>query len=265
MGKRKASKVRLDIQKKENFNNEEMIAKYQETKDINIRNEIVIDNIPLLFSVIKEFALNDKSYYPDLIADSYLVLIESIDGYDGETAKFSTYLTRVLKNKIIDMIARYEGGNCSIHYGSMVARYHYLAKTIFEDEDAIYDEENMDYVLKIMLEEKTTNPTAIMAVKIIIHCISKRATEEEIENVIDEEFDKEREEKIDFIREHYDQLFAGLNEFDTELIKYRYGLIDGEPHPVKEMAKRYRLSRQAIQAHEKAALENMRLRTEQYR
>ena len=48
-------KIFVDFQRNDNFNNEEMIAKYRETYDPKIREEIIINNMPLVMYIMKEY------------------------------------------------------------------------------------------------------------------------------------------------------------------------------------------------------------------
>lgn len=258
--------VFVNLKRGKGFNNEEMIAKYRETHDPKIKEEIILINIPLAMSIMKDYAytLNSKTYYPDLISVAYLTLIESVDKYDPTKAKFSTYVTMAINQNVNKEIFIQEGENNGIRYGRKIAKYRYMAASIFGTSDVIYDEKNMDYVLGIMLEKKIINKNDLLPMRLTLHSVSKLATDEEIENV-PEEIDTSSSEPIEFIRTYHDELFAGFNDYEKKVIEYRYGFIDGKEHSFEEVGKYFGRSRQAIHQQEKKLLRKMYIRVKNYR
>ena len=258
--------VVTEFKRNNDFNNEEMIIKYRETNDPKIREEIIINNIPLVMHIMKDYAFikNIKSYYPDLIGVAYLALIESIDKYEIEKAKFSTYVVVAIKNRVDRERQILEGENSAVRYGKKIAMYRYMATKIFGTSDVIYDQENMDYIFSIMLEKKTINKSDILPMSLTLHSISKLYTDEDIENVAEEE-DTSSSEPIDFIRTYRDELFEGFSDYEKELIEYRYGFIDGKEHSLQEVGEYFGKTKQAISRRELKLLEKMRRRGNKYR
>ena len=259
-------KIFVDFQRNDNFNNEEMIAKYRETYDPKIREEIIINNMPLVMYIMKEYenTLNSINSYADLVSVGYLALIKAVDQYDGSKSLFSTYAGTAIRNNITRAIHILEGENSTEHYGRKIAKYRYLATKIFGTSDVIYDQENMDYVLNLMLEQKLITKDDFFPMRLNLHSISQLATQEEIENVR-EEVDTSSSEPVEFIRAYYDELFKTLNEREQYIIKYRYGLIDGKEHTLKEIGKQLGMSWQAVQQQERKCLTRMKNKVEHYR
>ena len=76
----------------------EKFKKYRETNDPDIRKELVIDNIGLVWKTLNKMRL--KSVNPDLIQAGYLGLILAIDNYDINKSAFSTYACSYIEGYI---------------------------------------------------------------------------------------------------------------------------------------------------------------------
>jgi len=78
-------------------NNVKMIRKYQKNKDEGLRNQIIENNLSLIYSVIHRYNKvgNDVCYeFEDLINEGVIGLISAIDNFDtNRNTRFSTYAT----------------------------------------------------------------------------------------------------------------------------------------------------------------------------
>lgn len=78
-----------------------LYKKYKETKDVKIRNRIIEGNLRLIIPVAREFAKLHTSFtLLDLIAYGTEGLFRALEDYDPEKAKFSTYATWWIRQKI---------------------------------------------------------------------------------------------------------------------------------------------------------------------
>ena len=55
-----------------------------------------------------------------------------------------------------------------------------------------------------------------------------------------------------------DSLMSELSERETNIIRYRYGLMDGEAHTLEETGKRFKLTRERIRQIEKDVMRRLR-------
>ena len=242
-----------------NFNNEEKLREYRKTKDQNIRNQIIINNLPLVFKIAKNYEKPSKMFWEDLAMIGVFGLMDSIEKYKQDNdSKLSTFAYVGITNAILDEITK-EYGQGSSHYGLFIMRYRKLAIKIFGDNESIYKPENIDYILDIMYQEgliKTKN--SIDAVKIAISSMKYFDSYEEVENIPYINPIEEDEYQTDYIRDNYEFLTSGLSNYEKKIIELRYGLNGEEEHKLKEIAKIYGKSHQAISLSSNLALQKIR-------
>ena len=85
---------------------EELLELYKETKDLAVKQEIVLRYIGL----IKSIALQMRNVYigfsqvDDIINEGVIVMMKAVDKYDSsKNAKFETYISKRIKGMIIDL------------------------------------------------------------------------------------------------------------------------------------------------------------------
>ncbi|MEQ8172722.1 MAG: sigma-70 family RNA polymerase sigma factor [Candidatus Eremiobacterota bacterium] len=88
----------------ENFTNEymnaDLLKKYSQTKNIELRHQIVLNNFSLVRYIAKNYQDSGETI-DDLIQVGYIGLIKAVDGYDSEkNVKFSTYATHKIRGEI---------------------------------------------------------------------------------------------------------------------------------------------------------------------
>lgn len=91
------------IKPSEKMSNDEtinLVAKYQETKDIEIRNKIILGNIRLVYKVAHKFRRSLSHGFDDLVSEGIMGLIDCIEKFDTENHKvFGNYAYwHILKN-----------------------------------------------------------------------------------------------------------------------------------------------------------------------
>lgn len=84
--------------------NEELFDKYVETKDINVRNELIELNMPLVKYIVGKIYKYRKldQDFEDLVHYGVFGLIKAIEKFDGRNVKFSTYAYPRIYGSIID-------------------------------------------------------------------------------------------------------------------------------------------------------------------
>lgn len=75
------------------MSNEELIALYQENRDLSIRNRIILNNIGLVYSAAKKKVKSNTSFtIEDLVQEGIIGMIKSIEKFDiTKNVSFSTY------------------------------------------------------------------------------------------------------------------------------------------------------------------------------
>jgi RNA polymerase sigma-B factor len=80
--------------------NTQLLAKYAENNDIEIRHQIVLNNFNLVRHIARIYEGSGEPL-DDLIQIGYIGLIKSVDSYDAEkNVKFSTYATHKIRGEI---------------------------------------------------------------------------------------------------------------------------------------------------------------------
>ena len=86
---------------------QEMWALYQTTRNPAIREQLVLQSVPLVHYLLRRMGITPslKSEYEDLVHQGLLGLIDAVDHYDlAYGTKFSTYAFTRVRGKILDYI-----------------------------------------------------------------------------------------------------------------------------------------------------------------
>ena len=246
----------VQVETQDNYNNEERIADYKRTKDESIREEIILQNIPLVKRLAYEYGRPIALDIDDLIDAGAIGLINAVDNYQEGKAKFSTFATESIQREISICVSNWYGED-NRYYGGLIKKYELLARKAFGKTVDIHNEEIVDFVLDAMIENNDINKEA--AVEIRSRILSKKIIEagkEEVENIpYEEEFNRTA-----FIDEHIEELCSVLTDKEIELLNQRFVKRIG----LKEIAKQKNKTPQAIQQREKKALAKMRPIVVQY-
>lgn len=256
--------IKLYVEK--DFDNEKNIIEYQKTKDKELRNRIVNNNLLLVLNIAKVYEYPTKMPLGDLIAEGTLALINAIDKYiPNKDVLFSTYATNSIKNEISGKVNEWYGDG-NKYYGEIIKKYRSIAISMF-DESKIYNEDIIDYVLDIMLQKELLRPGAIPEVKSRLLSTSLYEIERdnnEIEFKVIEEaecipYDDGTDfDRIVFIKKYKDLLYSGLTDYEKEVMDYYCGFKDGKAHTQPEIAEIYGISHQAVQQQFKKATTKMK-------
>ncbi len=85
----------------------ELIAKYLETRDPQLREKIVVRYVPLVHFVLGRLGFSQVSTidYEDVVSQGLLGLIEALERYDPRFGTvYSTYATLRVRGKILDYL-----------------------------------------------------------------------------------------------------------------------------------------------------------------
>ena len=262
---------KIRFTKQEEFNNEKAVSEYQSlmerykiTKDtsikekvLEIRNKIVIQNLPLVFKKVSEVK-HPNEIHEDLINTGAIALINAIDKYDSkEETVFSTYAGKSILQGIIDEVDKYYGDN-SKKYGSALRKYRSIAIKYFGFSSIIYDNDVIDFVLGIMQEQGLLEFVTIDSLK--VRLLAQKEVFEQEEESVEIEQDQDIEDEIIFIRKKQEELFKTLSVKERIAVEYILGFKDGKTHTSQEVADMYGISRQAVNQRYNSGIEKMRLK-----
>ena len=258
----------------DDFDTEKNIIEYHKTKDINLRNKIVINNMSLVLGIAKKYMFPTKIALGDLIAIGTIALINSIENYNPkDNASFSTYAISSIKNEISIEVNKWYGEGRE-YYGSLIKIYRSIAISMFNEEE-IYNSEVVDYILEMMLERKLIRPGSIPEVRsrllsTKLYEIDEKTEEKvefkPIEEALEVVYDDEEEDfgRVEFIRTYKDELYSELTDYEKEVMDYYCGFKDGTPHTQAEIGEILKVSRQAIQQQFQKATTKMKVKANRY-
>ena len=237
----------VDMEIDENFNNEEAIKKYKKTRDNELREKIILNNMPLVLKIAKGYIVPSKLPVDDIISCGNIGLMNSIETYDidGDT-KFSTYAYNMITGDILNYITT-EYGNGSRRFGFFIMKCRQYLHKLYGDKNYELDYQTLNEVLDKMIEdgviEEFHKPMLIMGLT-SMHPFNEIT--KEIEDIEWEEPEREVSLEHEYINSHLDYLLNGLTDEEKELVLYRYGFIDGKTYSLRKIAKMKGITHQAI-------------------
>lgn len=249
--------------KEENFNNEETIKLYKETKDIELRNKIIENNMGLVIDIASNYFHVINSYGDDLISIGVFGLIKAIEKYeiDFET-KFSTYAYGIINSNILRGIEE-EYGRKSKYYGLYIMRYKRMFVKLYGNDKNMYDSYYMNDVIDEMVKVKELDENQRLT---LIAAITSMNTFSEItpemEEIQYDEDDVYPSVEHEYIKNRIDYLLEPLDEKSKELVLYRYGFIDGRERTLRELSEMHNITFQGIDERLKKCLIKIRSRVD---
>ncbi len=245
------------------------IAKYQETKDPELKEEIIHDNMRLVPYVAYRYAFPTKINQHELESYGYEGLIIAIDNFNlDEGCNFSSYAIATIRGYILKGIQEIKEGKITKFYYSYVN-----AKNAVERETGLSVEESpelIDDIVELLVATGNVrdeeDARLVAKSKVIALTIGNTNFDEEELEIQDELLDEVDYEEIALDNVFKEQLNERLNDvLDTltkreeEIIRLRFGLYpDGKPHTLEAIGKKYNVTRDRIRQIEKEVLRKLR-------
>lgn len=230
----------------------ELIKKYKETNNNDILEKIIMGNMKLVLSVIKNFS-NRCDNQDDLFQIGCIGLIKAINNFDDKfNLKFSTYAVPM----IIGEIKRYLRDNTPVRisrqikdlaYKSLKAKEEYIEKNNVEPtEDALANILNVE---TSDIQEALNSTQSVMSLYDTVY-----GEGEESIFVIDQLSDESQsaEKTINYIT--LKQALSTLNKSQKEVIRDRYYL--GKTQ--FEIASEFNISQAQVSRIEKSAIDSLK-------
>lgn len=238
----------------------EKFKKYYETNDKSIRNEIIIENLGLVWKVINNMNLN--SIQPDFLQAGYLGLINAVDNYDINKGAFSTFAF-----KYIDGYIRKERYFLSGVPASYATLYIYLRSVENEYNETILDNPSLVKVVvdrlisSGVISKKSYNET-VRKVLLLRTCSLEETMEtkdnqifynlgyEVDDNDINESYDNEL---CNIIR----QEISKLKKQKQLILELSFGLNNDKEYNQQEIANVLGVTHQAVSLNMNSTIEKM--------
>ncbi|RJP67901.1 MAG: sigma-70 family RNA polymerase sigma factor [Candidatus Abyssobacteria bacterium SURF_17] len=236
------------------------LAKRIEKGDQDARKVLITSNLRLVVSVANKF-LHYGLPLLDLVEEGNLGLIKAVDKYDYKKGyKFSTYATWWIRQSISRFLA---------NYGRTIRIPVYMTENVIKYKQAtqrLYKQSGRKPSVEEIAAELEMTPENVAE----LHKYSQKITSLE-ENVGAEDGaelgdlieDTQAIDPVDLVAKVFRdqklmQMLDQLTAREAEILQFRYGLVDGDPHTLRETGERFGLTRERIRQIEAKAIKKLR-------
>ncbi len=236
------------------------LAKRMKKGDQEARKKLIISNLRLVVSVANKY-LHYGLPLLDLVEEGNLGLIKAVDKFDHTKGyKFSTYATWWIRQAISRFLA---------NYGRTIRIPVYMTENIIKYKQAsqrLYKERGHKPTLEEIAEELEMSPDDVAD----LHKYSQKITSLEAAVGTDDNAelgdlieDSHAIDPVDIVAKVFRdqklmQMLDQLTEREAQILQFRYGLVDGDPHTLKETGERFNLTRERIRQIEAKAIKKLR-------
>ncbi len=243
--------------------NEKLLSSYRETGDLRIRNQIVVNNMGLVYAAAKKRVNIHTSFtFEDLVQEGTIGMIKGIERFDlGKNTRFSTYVYYWI-NQQMDRAIMNTG------YLIRLPAYIYEKINTLNSVEKIYGDisENLDQLIDdadISKDEYTSinyyrnNYSYFSSLNIVID-IDNENSHIELQDFIPSK-DPLLEDTIveQDLKNQIDNTLNMLTDREKDIIESRFGIKTGEVQTLEEIGQKYNLTRERIRQIETRALEKI--------
>jgi len=242
----------------ETVNDEKRIEQYQNTKDYELRNKIVENNMRLASFVAYKYSIITGINIHELESYAYEGLIYAIENFDvNKGCKFSTYAVPCIRGFVLSGIPKIQGFYISNFY------YDYIScKNVVEETQAITLEEEPKLLKDIYELMKSTGKLRSISYLDFANLItiSQPKLQEEVDAPEDEFAFEDMENIIDneSLKQVLEKVLDTLTPREKEVIELRFGLKTGKPMSLEQVGKHFDVTRERIRQIEAKAIRKLR-------
>jgi RNA polymerase sigma factor (sigma-70 family) len=229
----------------DNFDNESNIKIYKTTYDNNVRDELMLNNMRLVFNLALEITNTTKIDIDDLIQVGVIAIIDAIDTYKlSENVKFSTYLYTCVHGQMFSYVDKFLSKSTR-YYGSILRHFITTGRRMYGFNVDISKEPYFTEITNELIKDNIIKKCNIIAIK-ELYFTSLEENKSLYENVkyIDE--NDENIKIIEFMKDNYDYLTSSLTKEQKEIVEYKLGFKYGYTMTFKEIGELYNKTGEAI-------------------
>ena len=238
------------------------LAKIQEDidKGKDAEEVLTVRNLRLVVSVAKKYT-NRGLDFADLVQEGNMGLMKAVVKFDPNRGfRFSTYATWWIKQAISRAIAdQARTIRVPVHMVETINRLRKAEKKLAQ----VY---NRKPTIEELAKELDLTPEKVQDIqKIAIEPLSLESPvgDEEDTTYADFVSDGDALDPLEYTikskyKEELDKVLSALNVREEEVIRLRYGLVDGKQHTLEEVGKVFNVTRERIRQIESKALRKLR-------
>ncbi|WP_327086887.1 sigma-70 family RNA polymerase sigma factor [Nonomuraea sp. NBC_01738] len=224
------------------------------------KDEFIQANLRLVVAVARKYSGRGMPLI-DLVQEGNLGLVRAVEKFDYQRGyKFSTYATWWIRQSVGRAIhEQARPVRLPTHAGEQMTRLMRVRRDLLAEFDTEPTDDDLAGILELPIERvRELRRWASDPVSLQLGVGDEDETELG-DMIADDTWADPEQQAIDILeRERLDQWLTGLEGSTSEMLRWRYGLVDGREHTLTEVGERYGIGRDRARRIERDALARLR-------